>query len=765
MISLVDLSPYRFSELGWLQFERLCELVVEAACPGETEWIGRADRGRIAQLKPGARLAVGEVSVEGPMTVVVVWTRAWGDPARGRVLASQLKGLATEFGLVVGGRVVVMSNLTRDEVGDALAALPEEWERPIIIGGEELSASLDQDAELRAVMPSVLGIRDLGPLIPAPVAATSSFDVDRAQELARVFWSTRAYDRARAVLARHRFLVLTGPPEVGKTAIAQMLGLAQMTAGWEVHECSSPDQLWALFARGRRQLFIVDDAFGSTEYRPDGAEQWAQALGRLLEELDDDHWLIWTSRPAPLKAGLGRVRRERGSERFPAPGDVLVDASDLDLAEKTLILYRHVKARQAPSAARELVRAWGLTIVEHPHFTPERIRRLVADRLEVLADPTEVSPLHVQGLIRLELASPTDAMRTSYRALTDEHRQVLIALLDAPSGLVDERELAAILRRHQLEGLGRPVHELIDRLTDHFLRVSPLGIGWVHPSWRDLVIDELSSDPQARQRFLATAGLHGATLALSHSGGRSGERSMPLLADDDDWDRLGDALHRLVIELEDRELARVLLAVRDALTITLDPAARLEAEATATELLDVIARRCDADRTPLNVYLLEAWYSLNTIALRPAEPPSLVRTWAELHPGSPPEHQLDRVELNRLDEWLTLVETLGSNASQELRALGFFDRDQQLLPGLIAALERSADHDTRPLVEAILTRIERVAPRHYDAAVQALQTLELATPEWWTPEDIAAPPTLEIVQPGRQAFTRTDVGRVLADLD
>jgi hypothetical protein len=764
MIALVDLSPYRFSELGWLQFERLCELIVGAAGPGEPDWIGRADRGRIAQLGPGVRLVVGAVSVEGPTKVVVVWTRAWGDPARGRVLASQLTGLANESEPVVGGRVVVISNLARDEAGDALGALPQEWQRPVIIGVEELSACLDQSPELRAVMPSVLGIRDLAPLIPVAVAAKSSFDVGRAQELARVFWSTRAYDRARTVLARHRFLVLTGPPEVGKTAIAQMLGLAQMTAGWEVHECSSPEQLWTVFAGGRRQLFIVDDAFGSTEYRPDGAERWAQALGRLLEQLDDDHWLIWTSRPAPLKAGLGRVRRERGSGRFPAPGDVLVDASDLDLAEKTLILYRHVKARQAPLAARELVRACGLTIVEHPHFTPERIRRLVADRLEVLADTAEVSALHVQGLIRLELASPTDAMRTSYRALTDEHRQLLIALLDAPSGLVDERELAAILRRHQLGGLDRPVHELIDRLTDHFLRISPLGIGWVHPSWRDLVIEELSSDAQARQRFLAAAGVHGVTLALSHSGGHTGERKMPLLADDDDWDRLGDALHSLVLELEDREIARILLAVRDALTIALDATARSEAEAAATDLLDVIARRCDSERTPLNIYLVEAWYSLNSIALQPAEPPSLARTWAELHPGSPPEQQLDRVELNRLDEWLTLVETLGSNASHQLRSLGFFDRDQQLLPGLIAALERSADPDTSPLVEAILARIERVAPRHYDAAAQALQALELSAPEWWTPEDLAAPPTLEILQPGRSTFTRTDVGRVLADL-
>ena len=100
--------------------------------------------------------------------------------------------------------------------------------------------------------------------------------------------------------------------------------------------------------------------------------------------LDAQHWLIWTSRPAPLKAGLRRVQRESGSERFPAPGEVLVDASDLDLADKTLILFRHAKDHGAAGMARRLVRSAGLSIVEHPHFTPERIRRFVNDRLDEL---------------------------------------------------------------------------------------------------------------------------------------------------------------------------------------------------------------------------------------------------------------------------------------------------------------------------------------------------------------------------------------------
>ena len=80
-------------------------------------------------------------------------------------------------------------------------------------------------------------------------------------------------------------MVLTGPPEMGKTAIARMIGLELLTEGWEFHECVRPNELWKALDRGRRQLFVADDAFGSTEYRPEAAERWALDLYRVLREL------------------------------------------------------------------------------------------------------------------------------------------------------------------------------------------------------------------------------------------------------------------------------------------------------------------------------------------------------------------------------------------------------------------------------------------------------------------------------------------------
>ena len=122
------------------------------------------------------------------------------------------------------------------------------------------------------------------------------------------------------MLREHGFLVLTGPPEMGKTAIARMLGLALLTEGWEVHECTRPEQVYDRFDRDAPQLFIADDAFGSTEYRPDAAERWAAELDADPALDRRDHWLVWTSRPAPLRAGLRRIHRERGGGALPAAG-------------------------------------------------------------------------------------------------------------------------------------------------------------------------------------------------------------------------------------------------------------------------------------------------------------------------------------------------------------------------------------------------------------------------------------------------------------
>ena len=363
-----------------------------------------------------------------------------------------------------------------------------------------------------------------------------------------------------------------------------------------------------------------------------------------------------------------------------------------------------------------------------------------------------------------ELAYPTEAMRTSFRALEGEHRELLVALLDAPAGLIDEREFAAIVRRHHAGGLSRPPAELIDRLTDHFLRITPLGIGWVHPSWRDLVINQLREDTAARGRFLETCGVHGATLALSQEGGIAGERTLPLLVTDADWDLLGDRLRQLLREVEDQDLARVLLSLDDVLSADIEPSQTREAGSLAEHLLGATRRSWEKLHRPFPVFLVEAWYALNARVPKPAGSLPLGPTWGELHPGLLLFEELSRSELPRADEWLALAQTLNNYDPDALTALGFFEHDRELIEQLIPTLRGALDDDVRALAESTLVRIAELFPHQGWFAQRVITAIHAEDQRWWAPEDIPAPPTTERVTSGPVEFTRQDVARVLNDL-
>jgi hypothetical protein len=438
-----------------------------------------------------------------------------------------------------------------------------------LLDGPALGELIDRHPQVRLRMPVVIGLTD-------PPRDAERFDVPAAHALAAVFVSTGAHAKAVRTLERHRFCVLTGPPEMGKTAIARMVALARHVEGWEPVECSRPEDLVAAFDPARPQVFVADDAFGSTEFRPDSAEHWARHLPSILRRLHEapDHWLIWTSRPAPLKAGLARVHREEGLESFPRPGDVLVDASDLLVDEKALILLRHGLEHDLDAAARTGLRIEGLAIVAHEHFTPERIRRLVA----------------AGGGAARHLAEPTEAMRISLEALESRQRCVLVAMLDQPPGPVAERDLFHAVRDH-FPGIDhRAPAEEVERLTDHFLRRIGQRLTWVHPSWRDLVIADLAADGERRRAFLHGCGVQGMMLALSVGGGVRGERSLPLLVEDADWDAAGDRIHRLAHELGEDDLDSLRRALQVAFDGT-DPPQADEVLALAELVQDGARRR------------------------------------------------------------------------------------------------------------------------------------------------------------------------------
>jgi hypothetical protein len=75
------------------------------------------------------------------------------------------------------------------------------------------------------------------------------------------------------------------------------------------------------------------------------------------------------------------------------------------------------------------------------------------------------------------------------------------------------------------------LEEALSDLIGSFIKLQGSTLQWTHPSYRDLVIDELARDTPERTKFLTETNLEGLKIAISESGGVTGARRFPLIPD------------------------------------------------------------------------------------------------------------------------------------------------------------------------------------------------------------------------------------------
>ncbi len=265
-----------------------------------------------------------------------------------------------------------------------------------------------------------------------------------------------------------------------------------------------------------------------------------------------------------------------------------------------------------------------------------------------------------------------------------------------------------------------------------------MRVTWVHPSWRDLVIDHLARSPERRRAFLDACGLPGLELALSTARGPTGARRLPLVTADQDFDALGDAVHRLCLSLAQDELARLLGAVEAAI-VAADRRDRAELEAITEMALNTVRRRLDQYAVIVDPVLLERYQALaDQLAEQPA-PPDLGPTLAALDPtGADPA---DAASVDRLDDFLAILEATGEPLPDDIR---------KELTGFVRAAESRND-----LTAATRAALERLGRVHRELAPRIWRLLDIAVLQTATAEPTPFPPA----DAGAEG-----VRRILADL-
>ena len=557
---------------------------------------------------------------------------------------------------------------------------------------------LDRQPNLRRAFPQLLSIRDLDSLLSRVVnrdiVERSRIAFAYASDLVPVFVPTSAYRRAWKVLHDHRFAVLEGPPEMGKTAIAWMVGLVQLLNGWEAIVCNTPQEFFRSVEKGRSQVFIADDAFGRTEYDPSRGRQWEQDIDRVLRAVDAHHWLLWTSRKHILERALRDLDLQGRSAGFPKPGEVLVDASRLKIEEKALMLYRHARTATLDDDEVKVVKQHARFIVNHDSFTPERIRRFVIDTLPGCATSLkEKGAAGIREKINKAISNPTDRMRKTFRALSISHKWLLVGMLECEPW-ADTNTVRFAYEAHCPADVRRDFTDTADELNESFINVHSFRnrsvLSWVHPSYRDLVIEELSSDTVFRKGFLRTCSVDGLKLAVSEAGGASGERRLPLMVDAESWTILQQRAIDLIKNVSPSEACDVLASVTAVIESANDDQTKQRLVSMLTAACETARKKWDAECTPLTGTQLLAYGHATTHLVALPKMPDLNASWNEgdcrLH-GQLQRDLSDPLDANELEAWIDLVTAINKTE-----------------PRFIAKREFPVSYDDK--IEALLARID-----------------------------------------------------------
>ncbi len=712
---LDDLRAYQFEKLGQSLLKATVSLSIES-------WGNRGDFGRDAYTGSALRFPDKNMLSPGPFLFQVKFVE--GANSAGAEPATALLGsVSKEIAQVQKRRkssswtdpkcfTFITNSLIDSKVRISIekrfrAAL--NCEQVVIWGGDDVCDILDAAPTVYRSFPQLLSLRDLDQLIANVLShesiERSSAAIEIARELVPVFAPTSSYERAWFVLRKYHFCVLEGPPEVGKSAIAWMIALSQSSTGWEAIYSRTPEEFFKMYRPSQDQVFVADDAFGRTEYDPARTSVWEAQLDLVLHRLNPKHWLIWTSRKHILERAVACMDVQGKARAFPDPGAVLVDVQALSLEERSLVLFRHARSANLELVAQGIVRRHARHILRDPNFTPERMRRFVGESLPSLATALESGSLtddRLQAEIREAIRNPTKQMRLAFRGLIPGLKWLLVSLLELTEDPYLIRQMARLTELYEQycpEGQRVPFDQAVLELREAFIKVRPDRYGgqradWIHPSYRDMVIDELAANYELRMQFFRRASLEGVKIAISDTGGQKGERQLPFMLSSESWDVLRERCLAIVSGQEkDRALLEVLSSAAARVSIS-DLTGRWSK--LLTTVCEAMVLKWNSAEKLLSAGELAAFAKARQLAKSDCPVPNLDRTWELLEDAF--RDSIDdfsasrRIDFEPFDDLTEFAVEVGDLVPDFTSEKGFPDRfENEIVTVLDAAESQAAD--------------------------------------------------------------------------
>lgn len=355
------------------------------------------------------------------------------------------------------------------------------------------------------------------------------------EQKVRVYAPNPSFDQSLEKLEKHHVLIISGPPGVGKTTLAEMLCYTFLSEGWELLPIRSLEDGFAAIVDSKKRIFLFDDFLGRVALDKQALAHKDSELTRFISRIrrSPNARFILTTRGYIFEEAR-RVSEHLGDERLDVTKYVL-DVGIYTRRIKARILYNHLLVAGTPKDyIRALIEGNSIaSIIDHRNYNP-RVIEAMTDIFRI----GDMAPADYSNAFLHALNNPSQIWDTAFRTHIDnrcrhllltmffggEHEVLIGDLRSAyeslhsamsmayglPHGPKDFEEALRILEGSFVSIEGEKVSYLNPSLKDYLssylldfellIRMAPTAksIDWINALWKFVTQNIMPADHQSR---------------------------------------------------------------------------------------------------------------------------------------------------------------------------------------------------------------------------------------------------------------------------